>query len=140
MKLLVRNLARATTENQIRELFEKHGTIQYCTLVLDKTSGESKGFGFVEMPRPGDAKAAIKNLNGIEIDGNKIRVKNSDNSSSADSSSIDSTSTAKEVDDNPSSKVAEVAEKEKIEGDSKVEAEEKTEEETEVKSSIWPDV
>jgi len=43
--------------------------------VLDKQTGNSKGFGFVEMPKQGDAKAAIKNLNGKEIDGSKIRVK-----------------------------------------------------------------
>ena len=42
---------------------------------MDKNTGDSKGFGFIEMPRPGDAKAAMKNLNGKEINGNKIRVK-----------------------------------------------------------------
>ena len=75
MKLLIRNLARTTTEEELRTLFEAHGTVQSCDLVMDKETGKSKGFGFVEMPKPGDAKAAMKSLNGKEIAGSKIRVK-----------------------------------------------------------------
>lgn len=75
MKLLVRNLARTTTEVALRAMFEPHGTVQSCSLVMDKKTGSSKGFGFVEMPKQGDAKAAMKTLNGQEFDGNKIRVK-----------------------------------------------------------------
>ena len=75
MKLLVRNLSRTTTEAELQTLFEVHGTVQSCTLVMDKATGESKGFGFVEMPKIGDAKAAMKMLNGQDIAGNKIRVK-----------------------------------------------------------------
>ncbi|MFO7604509.1 MAG: RNA-binding protein [Gammaproteobacteria bacterium] len=75
MKLLVRNLAHRTTASDLRELFEDYGSIQSCTIVMDKVSNESKGFGFVEMPRPGEAKAAMKNLNGREVDGRIIRVK-----------------------------------------------------------------
>ena len=75
MKLLVRNLARNTTEAELREMFEAHGTVQACNLVIDKETGKSKGFGFVEMPKQGEAKAAMKQLNGKDIAGNKIRVK-----------------------------------------------------------------
>lgn len=75
MKLLIRNLARTTTEASLKTLFEAHGIVQFCNLVLDKQTGASKGFGFIEMPKQGDAKAAIKNLNGKEVDGSKIRVK-----------------------------------------------------------------
>jgi len=75
MKLLVRNLARTTTEEALKAMFETHGAVQSCTVVMDKETGSSKGFGFVEMPKQGDAKAAIKNLNNKEVDGNKIRVK-----------------------------------------------------------------
>ncbi|MCF6211026.1 MAG: RNA-binding protein [Gammaproteobacteria bacterium] len=75
MKLLIRNLARITTEAELCTLFEAHGAVQSCTLVIDKKTGGSKGFGFVEMPRPGEAKAAIKTLNGKDVAGNKIRVK-----------------------------------------------------------------
>jgi len=75
MKLLIRNLSRTTTETQIKALFESYGTVQYCTLVMDKKSGESKGFGFIEMPKIGEAKLAMKSINNKEIDGNKVRVK-----------------------------------------------------------------
>ncbi len=75
MKLLVRNLPRNTTEAEIRAMFAAHGNVQSCTLVIDKVSGESKGFAFVEMPKQGDAKAAMKLLNGQQIDKHKIRVK-----------------------------------------------------------------
>ena len=75
MKLLVRNIARTTTESELQSLFEPFGTVQSCTLVMDKETGGSKGFGFVEMPKQGDAKAAMKNINGKEIAGNKLRVK-----------------------------------------------------------------
>ena len=75
MKLLIRNLARTTTEAEVRAMFEAYGTVQSCTLVMDKKTGSSKGFGFIEMPKPGDAKVAVKNLNGKDVAGNKIRVK-----------------------------------------------------------------
>ena len=75
MKLLIRNLARTTTEAELRSMFETYGAVQSCSIVMDKETGGSKGFGFVSMPKPGDAKAAVKNLNGKEVAGNKIRVK-----------------------------------------------------------------
>jgi len=75
MKLLIRNLARSTTEEELKILFSEYGTIQSCDLVLDKATVESKGFAFVEMPKPGEAKAAMKILNGKNVANNKIRVK-----------------------------------------------------------------
>ncbi|MEJ6654632.1 MAG: RNA-binding protein [Pseudomonas sp.] len=75
MKLLIRNLARTTTEAELRNLFEAHGVVQSCTLVMDRETGKSKGFGFVEMPKHADARAAIKTLNNQEIAGSRIRVK-----------------------------------------------------------------
>ena len=75
MKLLIRNLARTTTEAELLSLFEAIGTVQYCNLVMDEKTGKSKGFAFVEMPKPGDAKAAVKTLNGKDIAGSIIRVK-----------------------------------------------------------------
>jgi RNA recognition motif-containing protein len=75
MKLLIRNLARTTTEAELQSLFEPFGTVQSCTLVMDKETGQSKGFGFIEMPKLGDAKAAMKSVNGKEIAGSKLRVK-----------------------------------------------------------------
>ena len=75
MKLLIRNLDRLTTEEELKGLFQKFGAVQSCNLVIDRDSGASKGFGFIEMPKPGEAKAAIKNLNNKTIGSNKIRVK-----------------------------------------------------------------
>jgi RNA recognition motif-containing protein len=75
MKLLVRNLARTISEKQLTELFKEFGMVQSCNLVLDKETGKSKGFAFVEMPKIGEVKVAIKNLNNKEIEGEKIRVK-----------------------------------------------------------------
>lgn len=89
MKLLIRNLARTTSEAEIRALFETHGKVQSCKLVIDKNTGVSKGFGFVEMPRQGEARAAMKTLNGEEIDGSKIRVKKAETKTAPDSSNHD---------------------------------------------------
>jgi len=75
MKLLVRNLDRLTTEEELKVLFQQFGAVQSSTLVIDRDSGASKGFGFIEMPKPGEAKAAIKNLNNRTVGSNKIRVK-----------------------------------------------------------------
>jgi len=75
MKLLIRNLARTTTEAELRDLFMAYGKVQSCSLVMDKKTGNSKGFGFIEMPSPGDAKAAMKHLNGKDVAGSRIRVK-----------------------------------------------------------------
>jgi RNA recognition motif-containing protein len=75
MKLLVRNLDRSTTEEELKELFQEFGAVQSCNLVMDRENGSSKGFGFIEMPKVGEAKAAIKNLNNKAIGSNKIRVK-----------------------------------------------------------------
>ena len=75
MKILVRNLPREMTETALLALFVEYGEVQYCKIVMDKVTGKSKGFGFVEIPRAGEAKAAIKGLNARDIDGNRIRVK-----------------------------------------------------------------
>lgn len=75
MKLLVRNLARTITEQELNALFTEFGMVQSCNLVLDKETGKSKGFAFVEMPKVGEVKVAIKNLNNKEVAGEKIRVK-----------------------------------------------------------------
>ena len=79
MKLIIRNLARSTTEEELKTLFQEYGTVQSCDLVSDKTTGGSKGFAFVEMPKSGEAKVAMKNLNNMTVASNKIRVKRTDN-------------------------------------------------------------
>jgi len=77
MRLLVRNMSRQTTERDLRDLFEPFGPVQSCVVVNDDETRLSKGFGFIEMPKPGDAKAAMLQLNGRELDGETIRVKRS---------------------------------------------------------------
>ncbi|GAA5134903.1 RNA recognition motif domain-containing protein [Thalassotalea piscium] len=75
MKLLVRNLSRSTTEQEIRILFTAHGTVNECTLVLDQVTGKSKGFAFVEMPNEKEAKKALAALHETRVASNRIRVK-----------------------------------------------------------------
>lgn len=81
MKLLIRNLSRDTSEAELKTLFEEYGAVQSCNLVMDKQTGGSKGFGFVEMPKSGEAKIAINKLNGKDFAGNKIRVKKAESAS-----------------------------------------------------------
>jgi len=75
MKLLVRNLSRSTTEQEIRTLFSTHGSVTECDLVLDQKTGKSKGFAFVEMPNEKEAKSAISTLHETRVANNRIRVK-----------------------------------------------------------------
>ena len=75
MKLLVRNLSRSTTEQEIRTLFSTHGSVTECDLVLDQKTGKSKGFAFVEMPNEKEAKSAIATLHDTRVANNRIRVK-----------------------------------------------------------------
>ena len=75
MKIINRNISRGTTEAELKELFVKFGEVKSCDLVMDKKTGRSKGFGFVEMPNDKHAKYAIKNLNDKTIANSRIRVK-----------------------------------------------------------------
>ncbi len=75
MKILVRNLARETTQAELLALFQAHGRVQSCAVVMDSVTGGSKGFGFANMPVPYEAKAAIRALNNLEVRGSRIRVK-----------------------------------------------------------------
>ena len=61
-------------------MFKEHGAVQYCKVVMDKATGKSKGFGYVDMPLVGEAKVAIKSLNGRDVGGSKIRVKKAETS------------------------------------------------------------
>jgi len=86
MKLLIRNLARTTTEAELRTLFEAYGSVQSCNLVMDKATGKSKGFGFIEMPKQGEAKLAMKHFNNKDVAGSKIRVKKAESKQSVENS------------------------------------------------------
>jgi len=73
-KLFVGNLPYTVTSDQLRDMFAKIGEVVDANIVLDKMSGRSRGFGFVEMKTEENAKAAIDQLNSSEIDGRKIFV------------------------------------------------------------------
>ena len=75
MKLLVRNLSRSTTEQEIRILFAAYGKVTECSLVLDQETGKSKGFAFVEMPNEKEAQTALATLHETRVAKNRIRVK-----------------------------------------------------------------
>lgn len=75
MKILVRNLERTVTEAELLKLFQQHGTVDACTVVLDAKTGKSKGFAFVEMPHGREGVKAIKALNTFRLHGTGMRVK-----------------------------------------------------------------
>lgn len=73
-KLYVGNLNYRTTESRLRMLFEEHGQVESVTVVTDRDTGRSKGFGFVEMGSEEEAQAAKGALNGQTVDEREIRV------------------------------------------------------------------
>ncbi len=73
-KLFVGNLSFNTTENDLQETFAAHGTVVEATLLMDRMSGRSRGFGFVTMSTPEEAQVAIDALNGAEMDGRALTV------------------------------------------------------------------
>ena len=74
MNIYVGNLAREVTEDELRLAFEEFGQVETAKIIKDKYSGDSKGFGFVEMPSKDEGQAAIDNLNGKELKGRTINV------------------------------------------------------------------
>ena len=72
-KIYVGNLSFNATEDQIRMLFEEHGTVESVKLITDRETGRPRGFGFVEMELAG-AEAAIKALDNREVDGRALKV------------------------------------------------------------------
>ena len=74
MKIYVGNLSRDTTDSDLQKAFEAFGAVLSVTIVKDKFSGQSRGFGFVEMPNNEEAQAAIDGLNGNEFMGRALNV------------------------------------------------------------------
>jgi RNA recognition motif-containing protein len=72
--IYVGNISYGADEHAIRSLFEQHGTVESVRIVMDRDSGQSKGFGFVEMSQDADAQKAIAALNGKELDGRTLTV------------------------------------------------------------------
>ena len=77
MNIYVGSLLFKMNEAELKELFEEYGEVTSAKIIIDKYSGKSKGFGFVEMPNDAEAKKAIDELNGSEIQGRKIIVNES---------------------------------------------------------------
>lgn len=73
-KLYVGNLGYSVTETELQEMFTPHGTIESAQLIIERDTGRSKGFGFVEMSSNEEAQAAINALNGQEHDGRALTV------------------------------------------------------------------
>jgi RNA recognition motif-containing protein len=73
-KLYVGNLAYGVSDSDLQRLFEPHGTVQSAQVIIDRDTGRSKGFGFVEMGSDQEAQAAIAALNGTEVDGRSLTV------------------------------------------------------------------
>ena len=73
-KIYVGNLNFTTTEDALRDLFAQHGTVVSADIVMDRYSGRSRGFGFVEMEDAQAADDAISALDGSEFDGRNLRV------------------------------------------------------------------
>jgi RNA recognition motif-containing protein len=74
MNIYVGNLSRDVTEDDLRQAFEAFGQIEGVNLIKDKFSGESRGFGFVEMPSKTEAQKAIDEMNGKDLMGRAINV------------------------------------------------------------------
>lgn len=76
-KIYVGNLSYNTTEAGLSDLFQAHGKVVSAKVIMDRDSGRSKGFGFVEMDTEDEARAAIGALNGVSLDGRQIKVNES---------------------------------------------------------------
>lgn len=74
MNIYVGNLPHATTDSELREAFEEYGTVQSAAVIKDKFTGDSRGFGFVEMPDNSEAQEAIEQLNGQSFGGRTLTV------------------------------------------------------------------
>jgi RNA recognition motif-containing protein len=74
MNIYVGNLSNEASDNDLREAFESFGQVVSATIIKDKYSNQSKGFGFVEMPSKSEAQAAIEGLNGADFKGKILNV------------------------------------------------------------------
>jgi RNA recognition motif-containing protein len=73
-KLYVGNLSYNTTEDSLRNFFAGYGNVASAKIIFDRDTGNSKGFGFIEMGSDEEANAAIAGTNGVELDGRQLRV------------------------------------------------------------------
>ena len=78
MKLFVAKLPQNVTSERLRAMFESYGQVVDAKIIMDRDTGKSKCYGFVEMADADSAKSAIESLNGIQMEGREILVKESD--------------------------------------------------------------
>ena len=74
MNLYVGNLSYSTNESELKDLFTSYGEVESVKIITDRYSGQSKGFGFVEMSSRSEGEKAIAELNGIDFGGRQIKV------------------------------------------------------------------
>jgi RNA recognition motif-containing protein len=74
MKIYVGNLSYSVTEEDLRQAFEAFGQVSSASIIKDKFSGQSKGFGFIEMPAKEEAETAISGMNGKDMKGRTLNV------------------------------------------------------------------
>lgn len=74
MNIYVGNLSQETTDEDLRQAFEAFGQVESATVIKDRFSGESRGFGFVEMPSKTEAQTAIEQMNGKDLKGRAVSV------------------------------------------------------------------
>jgi RNA recognition motif-containing protein len=74
MNIYAGSLSFQLTEVELKEAFEAYGAVSSARIIMDRYSGRSKGFGFVEMPNEAEAKAAIAGLNGKDLKGRKVTI------------------------------------------------------------------
>jgi RNA recognition motif-containing protein len=73
-KLYVGGLPYSVTGDRLQEIFSEHGTVESASVISDKFTGQSRGFGFVEMSSGSEAQKAIESLNGTQLDGRTLTV------------------------------------------------------------------
>lgn len=74
MNIYVGNLSYETTDQELRQIFEEYGTVESTSVIIDKFTGKSRGFGFVVMPDKAQAEAAIAAINQKDIRGRKLKI------------------------------------------------------------------
>ena len=74
MRIYVGNLSYESSEDDLQEAFSAHGQVESVTIIRDRDTGRSKGFGFVEMPASEEAQASINEMNGKEFQGRPLTV------------------------------------------------------------------
>ena len=74
MNIYVGNLERGVTEDELKRAFEEYGQVSTAKIIKDNFTGQSRGFGFVEMPSLSEAQAAISGLNDKDLNGRRIKV------------------------------------------------------------------